>query len=183
MRIYTRTGDDGTTGLAGSRRVFKDSARVEALGSVDELSAALGLARALEAAGPLSAELGTLQTKLLRVGAELAVAGPDAPEPPDRIGDDDVATLERWIDRIAAELPPAAGFVLPGGSEMGARLHVARTACRRAERRVVALQRMEPGEPRLVRYLNRLGDLLFVMARWCDRRAETAGTQGGRQPR
>ena len=164
MRIYTRTGDDGTTGLPGGARVGKDSPRIEALGDVDELDATLGLARAHDPGGPLHAELATIQSKLLLVGAQLAGAGDE------RVGDDDVATLERWIDRLEAELPPPAGFVLPGASAPGARLHVARTVCRRAERRVVALARTEPVGSGPLRYLNRLGDLLFVMARWYDRR-------------
>lgn len=168
MRIYTRAGDDGTTGLADGARVGKDSPRVEALGDVDELNAALGLARAHDPGGPLHAELATIQSKLLLVGAALAGA------PGERVGDDDVAALERWIDRLEAELPPPAGFVLPGASAPGARLHLARTVCRRAERHVVALDRVEPVGPVLLRYLNRLGDLLFVMARWYDRRGGAA---------
>lgn len=172
MRIYTRTGDDGGTGLPGGGRVAKDAPRIEALGELDELNAALGLARAHAAGGPLHAELATVQSKLLLVGAELAAGGPASPE---RVGDDDVATLERWIDRLEAESPPATGFVLPGASAQGARLHLARTVCRRAERRVVALQRTEPVGPGPLRYLNRLGDLLFVMARWCDRPDGAAG--------
>jgi cob(I)alamin adenosyltransferase len=165
MRIYTRTGDDGSTGLAGGARLAKDSPRIEALGDVDELNAAIGLARVHDPGGPLHAELATIQSKLLRVGATLAGA---TGEP---VGADDVATLERWIDRLEAELPPPTGFVLPGASAQGARLHVARTVCRRAERRVVTLGRSEPVGPGPLCYLNRLGDLLFVMARWYDRRS------------
>lgn len=172
MRIYTRTGDDGTTGLAGGARVAKDAPSVEALGAVDELNAALGAARAHDPGGPLNAELATLQAKLLVVGAQLAGAATG------RVGDEDVGTLERWIDRLEAELPPATGFVLPGATPQGARLHVARTVCRRAERRVVALRRTAPVEPALGRYLNRLGDLLFVMARWYDRRDGSAAAGG-----
>ncbi len=165
MPIYTRSGDDGSTGLPGGGRVAKDAPRIEALGGVDELNAALGTVRAHDPGGPLHAELATIQSRLLLLGAELAGAGSE------RIRDDDVATLERWIDRLEAELPPATGFVLPGGSPQGARLHVARTVCRRAERRILTLRRTEPVGPAPVRYLNRLGDLLFVMARWYDRRA------------
>jgi cob(I)alamin adenosyltransferase len=183
MRIYTRTGDDGTTGLTGGERVAKDAPRVEALGDVDELNAVLGVARALDSGGSLHAELATIQAKLLLVGSELAAGGADAPAPRERIGEDDVAALERWIDRLEAELSPPAGFVLPGGSAQGARLHVARTVCRRAERRVVTLRRTERVGPELARYLNRLGDLLFVMARWYDRRAENPAAPGPQPPR
>jgi cob(I)alamin adenosyltransferase len=166
MRIYTRTGDDGTTGLADGTRLAKDAPRVEALGDVDELNAALGVARAHDPDGPLHAEMATIQAKLLLVGAGLSAAPPGTGQ----VGDDDVTSLERWIDRLEADLPPPAGFVTPGASTQGARLHVARTVCRRAERRLVALRRAGPVEPVLLRYLNRLGDLLFVMARWYDRR-------------
>jgi cob(I)alamin adenosyltransferase len=177
MRIYTRTGDDGTTGLLGPGRVFKDAARVEAYGSVDELNAALGVVRTLDSDGWLAAELATIQAKLFHVGAELAATTPDVLAKLERIGDEDVSAIERWIDRLDTELEPLTSFVLPGGSPLGAELHVARAVCRRAERRTVALLQAEPVEPRLVRYLNRLGDLLFVMARWCNRRAGAPETE------
>ena len=177
MSIYTRTGDDGTTGLLGPRRVFKDAARVEACGSVDELNAALGVVRTHDLDGWLAAELTTIQSRLFHVGAELAAVTPDLPAKQDRIGDEDVTAIERWIDRLETELAPLTSFVLPGGSALGAELHVARAVCRRAERRTVALLLVEPIELRLVRYLNRLGDLLFVMARWCNRRAGAPETE------
>jgi cob(I)alamin adenosyltransferase len=177
MKIYTRTGDDGTTGLLGPGRVFKHAARVEAYGSVDELNAALGRARSLDTESWLTAELSTLQSKLFHAGAELAASSAEALGSLERISDDDVTALERWIDRLDAELPPLTNFVLPGGSALGAELHVARTICRRAERRIVALSRAEAIEPRLVRYLNRLADLLFVMARWCNQRAGVLETE------
>jgi cob(I)alamin adenosyltransferase len=183
MRIYTRTGDDGSTGLLGPGRVPKHAARVEAYGTVDELNAALGRARVLDAQSWLTAELSTLQSKLFQVGAELAATTTEVLGKLERISDEDVTAVERWIDRLEAELPPLTSFVLPGGSALGAELHVARTVCRRAERRLVALLQGEPVDPRLVRYLNRLGDLLFVMARWCNRRAGAAETEwhpGGR---
>jgi len=170
MRIYTRTGDDGSTGLPGGGRLAKDAPRLEALGDLDELGAALGLARAHDPGGPLHAELATIQAKLLLLGTELAAAGAVPSAPPERVGDDDVAALERWIDRLDTELPPATGFALPGASVQGALLQVARTVCRRAERRVVTLQRSAPVGPVPLRYLNRLGDLLFVMGRWQDHR-------------
>ncbi len=177
MKIYTRTGDDGTTGLLGPGRVLKHAARVEAYGTVDELNAALGRARTLDSGSWLTAELSTIQSKLFHAGAELAATSPEVLGKLERISDEDVSALERWIDRLEAELPPLTSFILPGGSALGAELHVARTICRRAERRVVALSKAESVEPRLVRYLNRLGDLLFVMARWCNRRAGAAETE------
>jgi cob(I)alamin adenosyltransferase len=180
MRIYTRTGDDGTTGMLGPGRFAKDDVRVEACGSVDELNAALGLVRTLDTERWLGAELTTIQSRLFHLGAELAAVAPDVLAGLERISDDDVAALERWVDRLDDELPPLTRFVLPGGSVLGAELHVARAVCRRAERRVVALQR-EGADARLVRYLNRLGDLLFVMARWCNRRAGAPETEW--QPR
>ncbi len=183
MKIYTRTGDDGSTGLLGPGRVLKHTARVEAYGSVDELNAALGRARTLDAESWLAAELSTIQARLFHVGAELATTAPEALDKLERISDDDVSALERWIDRLDAELPPLANFVLPAGSALAAELHVARTVCRRAERRTVALAQAEPVEPRLVRYLNRLGDLLFVMARWCNQRAGVAETVWRPRPR
>jgi cob(I)alamin adenosyltransferase len=159
MKISTRTGDDGTTGLLGPGRVFKDALRVEAYGSVDELNAVLGVVHALDA------------------GNWLAASAPDAVAQRECICDEDVAALERWIDRLEAELEPLTSFVLPGGSPLGAQLHVARAVCRRAERRTVSLLQSESVQPRLVRYLNRLGDLLFVMARWCNRRAGAPETE------
>ncbi len=177
VKIYTRTGDDGTTGLLGPGRVSKHAARVEAYGSVDELNAALGAARTLAAGGPPDPELAAVQARLFNVGAELATTSADMLAKLDRITDDDVDELERWIDRLDADLPPLASFVLPGGAPLAAQLHVARATCRRAERRLVALLRDEPVEPRLVRYLNRLGDLLFTLARWCNRRAGVAETE------
>ena len=160
MKIYTKTGDAGETGLFGGRRVRKDDARVEAYGSVDEANAQIGVCRA--AAGP--PDLGTLlravQGDLLHLGAELA-----APEGTPRIGRDHVAALEASIDRFSAELPPLRHFVLPAGNALAAALHVARTVTRRAERRCVTLAAEAPVNPHLVIYLNRLSDLLFVLAR------------------
>lgn len=181
MRIYTRTGDDGTTGMLGPGRVSKDAARVEACGAVDELNASLGAVRTLDAGRWLAAELTTIQSRLFHLGAELAATAPDVLAGLERVSDEDVAALERWIDRLDDELPPLARFILPGGSALGAALHVARAVCRRAERRVVSLRQHEGVDPRLVRYLNRLGDLLFVMARWSNRRAGVPETEW--QPR
>jgi len=173
VKIYTRTGDDGTTGLLGRGRVSKADARIEAYGTVDELNAAIGVARALDRERWLEGLAG-VQSRLFQIGAELAAEDGAALARLERIGDDDIASLERWIDQCEAELPALKRFILPGGSALGASLHVARTICRRAERRVVALAGERPVEPRLVRYLNRLADALFVLARWSNRKAGAA---------
>jgi len=174
VRIYTRTGDDGTTGLLGPGRVRKSDARVEAYGSVDELNAMLGVVRAIDTAGWLASELVPIQTMLFSVGAELAATTPEALAKLEPVGDAEVAQLEALIDRLEAELPALTNFILPGGSALSAQLHLARTVCRRAERRVVALSASASVAPGIVRLLNRLADLLFVMARWCERRAGVA---------
>ncbi len=176
MKIYTRTGDDGTTGLLGAQRVPKHDARVEAYGSVDELNAVLGVARALDTGALLDADLARLQEALFQVGAELATSDPRMLEKLDRVRDEDVTALEGVIDRLEADLPPLTRFVLPGGAPLAAQLHFARTVCRRAERRVTALAAHEAVAPRLVRWLNRLADLLFVMARWVNLRTGVAET-------
>jgi len=175
MKIYTRTGDDGTTGLLGPGRVGKHEPRVEAYGAVDELNASLGAARALDGSRWLEAELSAIQSRLFNLGAELATVEPDALAQLERISEDDVFSLENWIDARELDLPPLRRFILPGGSLLAAELHRARTVCRRAERRVVALAQQESIEPRLLHYLNRLGDLLFVLARWCNR--QTGGQE------
>jgi cob(I)alamin adenosyltransferase len=171
VKIYTRTGDDGTTGLLGAARVSKADARIEAYGTVDELNASIGVARSLDRERGLEADLSAVQSRLFQIGAELAAEEAGALAKLDRIRDVDVESLERWIDRLEADLPALKRFILPGGSALGAALHVARTVCRRAERRVVALSSARPVEPRIVRYLNRLADALFVLARWCNRKA------------
>ena len=171
VKIYTRTGDDGTTGLLGPGRVLKSSPRVEAYGSVDELNAVLGVARSLDAGGWLTGDLATIQTRLFSLGAELAATTAAPLAKVDRIVQADVEGLERAIDRLEADLPALVNFILPAGHVLAAHLHLARTVCRRAERRVVALTETAPVEPLVVHYLNRLADLLFVMARWCNHRA------------
>ncbi len=166
MRIYTRTGDQGQTALFGGPRVDKDVARVEAYGTVDELNAVLGLVRAEAPDGEMDGVLARIQAELFEVGAEIA-----SPDPVARgtrtIGPHHVTALENDIDRFDAALPPLREFILPAGTRAAALLHVARTVCRRAERRLVTLVRQSPGEVSmvLVAYLNRLGDLLFVLAR------------------
>ena len=171
MKIYTRTGDDGTTGLLGRARVPKHDARVEAYGSVDELNAVLGVAQAHDAARWFEALIPRLQTQLFQVGAELATVDAAMLAKLARVGDAEIAALEREIDRLEADLSTLTRFVLPGGTPLAAALHHARTVCRRAERRVTALATSESVAPAIVRWLNRLADLLFVMARWANTRA------------
>jgi cob(I)alamin adenosyltransferase len=182
MKIYTRTGDDGSTGLLGPGRVPKSSPRIEAYGSVDELNAVLGTVRALDTGRWIDAELGAIQSLLFTLGASLAAVAAGARDL-DRLGPDDVVQLEQWIDRLDAPLPPLKTFVLPAGTALAAQLHLARTVCRRAERRVVALAAIEPVDGDTLRYLNRLADLLFVMARACNQRAGVAETAWQARPR
>lgn len=167
-RIYTRTGDGGDTALGDGRRVRKDSLRVAAYGTVDELNATLGLAR-LHAAGEAEAGLARIQNDLFDLGADLcrpaSAEEAAASHPPLRMDDAQVARLEAEIDAMNARLAPLRSFVLPGGSALAAHLHLARTVARRAERHVVALAAAEPVTPAALRYLNRLSDWLFVAAR------------------
>jgi cob(I)alamin adenosyltransferase len=169
MRIYTRTGDAGETGLFGGQRAPKDAPRVEAFGTVDELNAALGVARACPGDELVSELLAEIQNDLFVLGADLATPAEDAERiggrPVRRIREHHVRRMEGEIDRLEATLPPLERFILPGGSQRGALLHLARTLCRRAERRVVALSHNERVNPETLRYLNRLSDLLFVLAR------------------
>jgi cob(I)alamin adenosyltransferase len=172
-RIYTRSGDQGETGLGDGTRVAKDHPRVEAYGSVDELNAVLGLVRAHGVgAGDTGAWLTALQdiqNDLFDLGADLCVpeTGTSA-APALRVRAEQVTRLENLIDHHNAALQPLTSFVLPGGSPASAWLHLARTVCRRAERAVVALARVETINPQVVIYLNRLSDLLFVLARVCN---------------
>ena len=169
MKIYTKTGDDGTTGLFGGGRVSKDAPRIEAYGDVDELNTHIGLARTIGEVSPDVDELlGRIQRELFVLGADLAT--PVEKERKNleipRVTSESVVCLEEDIDRFEAELPPLRSFILPGGGPAGAALHVARTVCRRSERRVVSLREREPAVSEdTLRYLNRLSDLLFVLAR------------------
>jgi cob(I)alamin adenosyltransferase len=165
VKIYTRTGDDGTTGLFGGGRVRKASARVEAYGTVDELNATLGIARAARLDDQTEAVLARVQVDLFTVGAELAcVPGREAKLSMPLTSPTDATRLEHAIDAASETLPPLTSFVLPGGSAQAAALHLARTVCRRAERDVLALDDA-PARTDVVIYLNRLSDLLFVLAR------------------
>jgi cob(I)alamin adenosyltransferase len=159
-RIYTRTGDDGTTGLGSGERVPKDSARVEACGAVDELNSAIGVVLAAEGlSAEVSACLADVQHRLFDLGGEFAVPGRDV------LDDAAVAALEAALDRFNAGLPALRDFILPGGNAGAAACHVARAVCRRAERRAWTLSRDEAVNPASLRFLNRLSDLLFVLAR------------------
>jgi cob(I)alamin adenosyltransferase len=166
-KVYTRTGDDGTTALGVGRRVPKDSPRVEAYGTVDELNSFLGVAAASGLDGTLVEALARIQNDLFHLGSDLCVTEEDkASRPVPRIESRHVEALETLIDRLSADLPALENFVLPGGSAGASHLHVARAVCRRAERLVVALSRSEAVGVSVVVYLNRLSDALFVMARW-----------------
>ena len=174
MKIYTRTGDAGDTGLFGGGRAPKDDPRVEAYGDVDELNAVLGMARALEVMPRIDEVLVPVQRDLFAIGALLAT--PDREKMAQhlqkaRIDEHRIAELEQAIDDADAELEPLRAFIVPGGTQKSAALHVARTVCRRAERRVVSLQRTVELPPLAVIYLNRLSDLLFTLARLANKRA------------
>jgi cob(I)alamin adenosyltransferase len=177
VKIYTKTGDEGTTGLLGSGRVPKDDLRIESYGTIDELNAALGMARAQRLDSAADGLVAQLQNELFVVGSALADASPHGPFH-NAITHEHVARLEATIDTLETELKPLVQFILPGGTVPAAHIHVARTVCRRAERLVVRLAR-QPGEevPKpLVVYLNRLSDLLFVLARAVNHRAGVADT-------
>ena len=165
-RVYTRTGDDGTTGLGVRVRVRKDDARVEAYGAVDELNSALGVAVAAGLSAAVADSLGRVQQELFHLGSDLCVPPDDGAPLVPRIEPRHVEALEKTMDRLQEELEPLANFVLPGGSAAAAALHLARTVCRRAERRLVTLAAAEPVGAPALKYVNRLSDALFVMARY-----------------
>lgn len=163
MKIYTRTGDDGTTGLWGGHRVSKDSLRVSTYGAVDELNALLGVVRASGADPALDPLLARIQNELFILGADLS--NPGESKRIDRVDGADVARLETEIDQFENELEPLNQFILPGGTLAASYLHLARTVCRRAERSVVTLAAQEAVNPSARSYLNRLSDWLFIVAR------------------
>jgi cob(I)alamin adenosyltransferase len=167
-RVYTKSGDKGETSLVDGSRVSKADLRVAAYGEVDELNSLLGMARAGLADGQLDDALGKIQNELFIVGADLA--SPMTIQVP-RVGEEHVVELERLIDLLLEELEPLREFILPGGSPPGAALHLARAVARRAERSVVALAAQSETNARALEYLNRLSDLLFVMARVANKRA------------
>ena len=185
MKIYTKTGDGGETSLFGAGRVSKAHARVEAYGSVDELNATLGWAVANVADQQIGQRLESMQHDLFALGAELA-----SPPPPDgrrrpntpSLPTARVAEMESWMDEADGELPELRAFVLPGGTPGAAALHLSRTVCRRAERSVVRLAEAEPVSEELVRYLNRLSDLLFTFARLENHRSHEPDTEWQKEP-
>ena len=179
-KVYTRTGDAGKTRLAGGQQVWKDSLRVEAYGTIDELNAVVGVVRVMNAevqsgnpaATQLEEELRWVQNKLFDVGSILATATGQTFKNMPQIAAQDVTRLEKLIDRCQKDLQPLKEFILPGGGKVSGFLHQARTVCRRAERLCVALSKVEPVDPLIIKFVNRLSDTLFVLARW------VAKTQG-----
>lgn len=178
-KLYTRAGDRGETALFGGDRVPKDHPCVEAYGSVDELNSALGVALSVIRQRRVAATLQSIQNELFNIGSELAAeSGPRAEKGRTFIDPESkVADLERLIDEYDAKLPPLRTFILPSGSQAGALLHLARSVCRRAERAVVRLSRQEDVNPHVIVYLNRLSDLLFVLARYVNRAARKTETR------
>jgi cob(I)alamin adenosyltransferase len=170
-KVYTRTGDDGTTALGGGERVAKDSPRIGAFGTVDELNSCVGAAIASGLDPGLSSRLLAVQNDLFHLGSDLCVTeAAKERRPVPTIQPRHVEALERWMDEMSAELEPLENFVLPGGAPGAARLHVARAVCRRAEREAILLSRSEPIGASVVPYLNRLSDALFVAARYENRK-------------
>jgi len=176
-RVYTRTGDDGSTALGGGQRVAKDALRVGVYGTVDELNSMVGVVRAAGVHEALADTLAGLQNDLFHLGAELCTPVDDEA---DRQGpclqERHIVALEKLMDRLMEDLPPLENFVLPAGTPAAAHLHMARTICRRAERQVLSLSRQEPLSPWPLTYLNRLSDALFVMARYENFRRQVADT-------
>jgi cob(I)alamin adenosyltransferase len=170
-KIYTKTGDDGNTGLWGGDRIAKDAARIHAYGTVDECNALIGVVRTmLRPDEELDGMLGAIQNRLFVVGADLATPGEKTPAIP-RISPEDSVVVEEWIDTLEANLPPLKHFVLPGGTAAAAYLHLARTVCRRAERWTVSLIAADATHKPAAVYLNRLSDFLFVAARYANHMA------------
>lgn len=177
-RIYTRTGDDGTTGMADGTRVPKDDARIVAGGDIDELNSVIGLARAEKPSSTIDNILQRLQHELFDLGTELSLPGRIS------ITERHVSDLENDLDNLNSSLAPLKEFVLPGGTRLASLLHMARAVCRRAERSVCTLYHIQPASPYIGQYLNRLSDLLFVLARACNNKAnhpETYWQSAGRE--
>ncbi len=173
MKIYTKTGDKGETSLHGGRRVPKDNVRIDAYGQVDELNSWIGLVRSGTPAREIDEILSRIQNDLFVLGSDLATPQKDATSDLVRIGPEHITFLETIIDNVDSQLEPLRSFILPGGSEVAGRLHIARTVCRRAERAVTRLSKSESiGSSPLV-YMNRLADLLFVLARFANKLSST----------
>ncbi len=173
MKIYTKQGDDGGTGLVGGQRVSKDDARIEAYGTLDELSASLGWAQSLSREMAMDELIQSIQNDLFLIGSQLATPDPSQ-SPAGAIDAADVERLERAIDHWDGPLPPLRNFILPGGTPAAAALHVTRVVCRRAERRVVTLAAHAAVAAQIIPYLNRLSDLLFVLARNANAKAQVS---------
>ena len=171
MKIYTKTGDTGDTGLYGGQRISKDAKRIEAYGTIDELNACIGFAESQIQDVETSSLLNRIQNELFNLGADLATLDEHPKAKSLRITSNLTASLERFIDQFQGKLPPMTHFILPGGSTGGAALHLARTVCRRSERCVVSLAKTDSINPEILRYLNRLSDLLFVLARLVNHRS------------
>lgn len=173
-RVYTRTGDNGTTALVGGARVEKDSIRIESYGTIDELNAIVGLARVYNeekldessAHQKLDSILRQIQQQLFDLGSELATPSDITYDGMHRVSNDEVLAIEAQIDECQQDLEPLKSFILPGGGKIGAQLHQCRTVCRRAEREILRLSRQESVNASLLKYVNRLSDLFFVLARW-----------------
>lgn len=173
-KVYTKTGDGGETALVGGKRVPKDSLRIEAYGTIDELNSVAGLARVFNEENLHAGEAHQfLDEVLCRVQDELFDLGSELATPPEffqrgmyRVGDEEISRLEGWIDHCQKDLEPLRSFILPGGGRIGAYLHQCRTVCRRAEREILRLSRKEEVNPAVIRYVNRLSDLFFVLSRW-----------------
>jgi len=177
MKIYTKTGDTGETSLFGGKRVPKSSLRIDAYGTVDELNAQLGVVRALKPSAEVDSLLEQIQNQLFLLGSDLAAPFDEAPTDMKRIQKNEIQILEETIDRLETQVEPLISFILPGGSLVSAQLHVARTICRRAERLVDALGRKEEIGKFPLMYLNCLGDLLFVAARYVNKLKEMEETK------
>lgn len=175
MKIYTKTGDQGETGLFAGARVLKDDPRIEAYGTIDELNATLGLARCESLPVEVEQTVERVQSELFALGAELATPEPEL-HGMALASDEMITALERAIDNLEAGLPPLKHFILPAGTRAASLIHVARGVCRRAERRVVTLTQSATISPRMVEYLNRLGDYLFVAARFINYEARAMET-------
>jgi len=169
MKIYTKAGDDGSTGLIGGRRVAKCDARIDCIGAVDELNAAIGFAAV--PARELAGKLRGVQNELFVIGSQLACPDEHSPAHLPSLEESSIGRLEMEIDAATADLEPLRNFILPGGTETSARLHIARAVCRRAERILVSFSQDRPISPTLLTYLNRLSDWLFVQARWANHQA------------
>jgi cob(I)alamin adenosyltransferase len=177
MKIYTRTGDDGTTALFAGGRVLKDHGLVDAYGTVDELNSCLGLARAQGIPAPADGWVEIIQNTLFVIGSDLATPLDARSEWLVRLKQEQVQPLETWIDQMEQDLPELKSFILPGGTTAAATIHVARTVCRRAERLCVSVHQTTPVNPNVLMYLNRLSDFLFTLARWVNHQVGAVETQ------